>query len=75
MITKGKQGLVWVFNEHLERTVNAMVIFTSRKYMRQTCPVPFFCGMGHTGPIIGKHPEGHDALSAYTRSLSWPSRC
>lgn len=21
--------------------------------------------MGHTGPIIGKHPEGHDALGIH----------
>lgn len=31
MITKGKKGLFWVFSEHLECMVNAVVIFTSRK--------------------------------------------
>lgn len=55
MITKGKKGLLWVFNEHLERTVNAMVTFASRKYVRQTCPVPLVCGIGLTGPVIGRH--------------------
>lgn len=43
MITKGKKGLVWVFNEHLERTVNTMVIFTFRKYIRQVLS-HFSCG-------------------------------
>lgn len=57
MITKDKKIWFRFFNEHLEHTVSEMVIFTFRKYIvRQTSPVSFFFrGIGHMGPVIGRH--------------------
>lgn len=49
MITKGKNGLLWVVNEHVEHPVNAMVTFASRQYVRQTWPVPFFVALVSQG--------------------------
>lgn len=57
MITKGKKVLVWVFNAHLERTINTMVIFTFRKYVRQVLS-HFSCGIGPIGPVTGRHQIG-----------------
>lgn len=65
MITKGKNGLLWVFNEHVEHTVNAMVTFASRKYVRQTWPVPFFLwrwshrASNWKTPLKGTMPSQH----------------
>lgn len=61
MITKGKKGLVWVFNEHFEHTVNAMVVLIFRKYRVRQIQSHFLISVTYwkTSSPKGTMPPGH----------------